>query len=110
MEKAIIIDGRAVTFKSTAGILMRYKAQFGKDLFGVLAKLGNVSKDTDGNINVEELDMEVLYNIAWTMAKTADKSIPNPQDWLDSFDEFPIEEVFVELQEMIVHTIAGKKK
>ena len=32
MEKTIIIEGRQVKFKSTAAAMLRYKAQFGRDM------------------------------------------------------------------------------
>ena len=39
MEKTILIDGKQVTFKSTAATPLRYKRQFGKDFFADIIKL-----------------------------------------------------------------------
>lgn len=48
------------------------------------------------------------------LAKTADKTIPDLLDWLDSFDEFPLEDIMVELEELLtrafVSTIESKSK
>lgn len=116
MEKTIIIDGKEVRFKSTAATPLRYKAQFGKDFFaeilkmGALEKLGKLNPEKINAKDLEGLDFEVFYNIAWVMAKTADPKIPDPITWLDQFDEFPMVEVIPALQDMILATISGKKK
>lgn len=113
MEKTLTIDGKQVTFKSTAATPLRYKAQFGSDLFVDLIKMYPlIDQDTD-NLDYETLkhiDFEVFYNIIWSLAKTADKSIPEPIEWLDNFDEFPIMEILPELQDLIASSFQGKKK
>ncbi|MDX8359827.1 hypothetical protein [Cytobacillus sp. IB215316] len=108
MEKVIHIDGRDVRFKATAAVPMRYKAQFGKDYFSEILKLSDLKGSKDKVL--KEIDFDVFYNIAWTMAKTADKSIGDPLSWLDEFEEFPIIEILPELQDMIVKTLQSKKK
>jgi hypothetical protein len=116
MEKTIVIDGKEVKFKSTGATPLRYKAQFHKDYFSeimklsMLEKLGNLNKDIVTSEDLEGLDFEVFYNIAWTMAKTADKEILDPLTWLDSFDTFPMIEIIPELQEMILSSLQSKKK
>lgn len=116
MEKTIVIDGKEVRFKSTAATPLRYKAQFGKDFFaeifkmGALEKLGKLKPEKVKAEDLKGLDFEVFYNIAWTMAKTADPKIPDPITWLDGFDEFPMAEVIPALQDMIITTIQAKKK
>jgi hypothetical protein len=115
MEKTIEIDGRQVRFKSTAATPLRYKAQFGKDYFSELLKMNKLGKlNLDGKDDnyeaLEHLDFEVFYNLIWALAKTADKSIPEPITWLDEFEEFPIMEILPELQVLITSSIQGKKK
>lgn len=116
MEKTLIIDGKEVRFKSTAAVPLRYKAQFGKDFFaeilkmGALEKLGKLDPKKITRADLEGLDFEVFYNIAWTMAKTADPKIPDPITWLDQFEEFPMIEIIPALQDMILASIQGKKK
>ncbi|MNW36741.1 hypothetical protein D3C74_137590 [compost metagenome] len=115
MEKTIVIDGKTVSFKTTGATPLRYKQQFRKDFFADLVSL--VGKlDSKKEINEIEADditninFEIFYNIAWTFAKTADKSIAAPLDWLDTFDEFPILEILPELQDMLMATVQTKKK
>jgi hypothetical protein len=114
LEKTITIDGKQVRFKSTGANALRYKMQFRKDYLVEIMKLDSLGKITNVQdldpSSLEGIDFEVFYNIAWTMAKTADPTIPDPITWLDSFDEFPLLEIVPELQEMITSNIQGKKK
>lgn len=122
MEKTIIIDGRSVRLKSTAGTPKRYKAQFGKDYFAELLKMArllNVGGSEDsGELDLNNLeyskldylDFEVLYNFIWALAKTADKTISDPLDWLDEFDAMPIAEIFPQVIDLLESSIGSKKK
>lgn len=116
MEKTIEIDGKQIQFKSTGATPLRYKAQFGKDYFAEIMKLGSLEKlsgkkkeELTSN-DLEGLDLEVFYNIAWVMAKTANKDIPDPITWLDEFETFPMLEIIPELQDMITASLQTKKK
>lgn len=113
MEKTIMIDGKNISFKSTAATPLRYKAQFRKDFFSDILKLSRLEGLNFEKIDtekIEKLDFEVFYNIIWVLAKTADKSIPDPMSWLDGFDEFPLLEIIPELQDLILSSIQTKKK
>jgi hypothetical protein len=44
------------------------------------------------------------------MAKTADSSIPEPIEWLEQFDEFPMIEIIPELQDMLLVSMQTSKK
>lgn len=110
--KTIEIDGKQVEFKSTAATPLRYKKQFGKDYFTEILKL----KDLTDLKNIEnqsealaKIDFEILYNIIWVLAKTADKNIPEPLEWLDSFDIFSIGDILPQLQDIIVASMFAKK-
>jgi hypothetical protein len=115
MEKTIKIDGKNVTFKATGGIMYRYKNQFGREYLADAMKMQNFAdsktkkkiKTADGKItfvddyDYTKLNLELAYNLAWTLAKTADPSIPDPQTWLDSFNTFPIMEIIPQLNELL---------
>jgi hypothetical protein len=60
--------------------------------------------------DLEVLDFEVFYNVAWILAKTADPSIPEPLEWLSTFEEFPIADIFPEMQELMLATLQSSKK
>ena len=113
MEKTIEIDNKQVRFKSTAATPLRYKAQFGKDFFVDIMKLSSIEGLNTEKIDInkiDKLDFEVFYNIIWVLAKTADKTIPEPMTWLDEFDEFPLFEIIPELQDLILGSMKTKKK
>jgi hypothetical protein len=116
MEKTLTIDGKQVKFKSNGATPLRYKAQFGSDFFKEVMKLAplqHLKKKKKEEINaadLESLDFEVFYNIAWVLAKTANPEIPEPLEWLDEFDEFPMIEIIPELQDMMLSTLQTKKK
>lgn len=116
MEKTVLIDGKEVRFKTNGATPLRYKAQFGRDYFkeilkmAPLEKLSNKNKDEIDIKDLEALDFEVFYNIAWIMAKTANPSIPAPIEWLEEFDEFPLVEIIPELQDMLLVSIQTSKK
>lgn len=118
MEKTLTIDGKQVRFKSTAATAKRYKAQFGSDFFADLLKMGPIIKavekgqdfDSLDYAALQHIDFEVFYNLIWVLAKTADKTIPEPLDWLDSFTEFPIMDIMPELQDLMMASFQGKKK
>lgn len=114
MEKTLTIDGKQVRFKSTAATVLRYKAQFGRDLFADLIKMASITSDVKESDELsyeqlQQLDFELFYNIIWVLAKTADKSIPEPIEWLDTFSEFPINEILPELQDLLTASLQGKK-
>lgn len=116
MEKIIIIDGKQIKFKSNGATPLRFKAQFAKDFFKEILKLLPLAKladepQTEFDVkNLEILDFEVFYQIAWTMAKTANSTIPEPVEWLEQFDEFPLAEIIPELQELMLSAFQTTKK
>jgi len=114
MEKILTIDGRQVKFKSTGAFLLRYKAQFGRDALQDILKLQGAIDNKNQIKNIGALDLEVFYNLVWTLAKTADPSIPPPLEWLDEFSEFPLMDIIPEIVDMIfsclTSTVESKKK
>lgn len=95
MEKTLTIDGRQVEFKSTGGILMRYRNQFNSEFF---ADLTDLTSAADGNIS--KFSYAPIERIIWTLAKTADSTIPDPQTWYDSFENFDILKVWKDIAEL----------
>ncbi len=122
MEKTITIDGRPVRLKSTGATVLRYKQQFGQDYFSELLKLVKIAEPLGtlesgeldlSSMRTEDLalfDLEVFYNFVWVLAKTADKSIPEPIEWLEEFESFPIMEILPEIMDLLSASIQTKKK
>lgn len=114
MEKTITIDGKQVRFKSNGATPLRYKAQFGKDYFKEIMKLAALDnlkgKKKVSTADLDALDFEVFYNISWIMAKTADPTIPEPLEWLEQFDEFPMIDIIPEIQDLLLTSFQSTKK
>lgn len=90
MDKVIKIGNTDVTLRATASTVRRYRAKFGRDL------LLDMQKFTNGEQNGEAL--ESILNLTYIMAKQANDKIPDDIDeWLDSFDVFPIADISQEV-------------
>lgn len=116
MDKTIIISGRPVVFRKTAGTMLRYKRQFGRELYPDLIKIYDLFPllqeytDSKDMTDAQKVDLakvmlgtetEWMYDIAFIMAQQADTSIRDELEWLDSFDDFNIFEVFMQLMPLI---------
>jgi hypothetical protein len=119
MEKTLTIDGKKVTFKSSGATPIRYKAQFHRDFIKDVFKMRSLEKIQDkkpediGDEELEALDFDLFYRLIWVLAKNADKDIPDLENWLDEFEEFPIQEIIGELIDLIGKSIqseSAKKK
>lgn len=121
MEKTVTIDGKEVRLKATAALPIRYKSQFGRDFFSDILKLLKLfplkdldldkdEVDQDALKYIDHVDFEVFYNLIWTMAKNADKSIPDPETWFDQFAIFSLEDVLPDLFELLEGVMGSKKK
>ena len=110
MEKIINIDGKDVRFKSTAVLPLRYKAQFGRDMFADVVAIQD-SWDEEKQQFTGRLDLELVYNVVWCMAKSANPEIEPPFEWYDQFEEgLPIFDAFGQLSEMLMKSIMGTQK
>ena len=117
MEINLTIDGKQVPFKSNGAVAKRYMMQFQRDLLKDIISMGVTDVDFNKSTDAQKIawirdniNFDMFFDIAWVFAKTADKSIPEPITWLETFDEFPILELIEPLQELLVKTISSKKK
>lgn len=109
MEKIVNIGGRDFKMKSTAANLLKYKAQFGRDLLEDVQKLQNAIQP-DGGVDLSKIDLEVVYNMCWLLIKAADPELPPPFEWLDTLDSFPLSEAAREAITLYVESMGGKSK
>ena len=107
MEKTLTIDGRQVKFKSSGGTIIRYRNQFNSELITELADLEKLSEIKQ---DFSRYTTKGVEQIIWVLAKTADDSIPDILPWFDSFDSFPIFDVWLELQTMAYQSFGTKIK
>lgn len=105
MEKTIKFGNKEVTLKADATLLLRYKMEFGKDLFAEQAKLQEaIIKDENGKAietDWDKFDSTIVLRMAWAMAKAHDKTIPNILDWLDGFEYFSPVSIYPEIAELL---------
>lgn len=79
MFKVVTIEGKQIPMKATGRTARLYARYFNKDFISSFLQL---KKLADG----ETADTAVFEEIAWTLAKTANESIPEIDEWLDQFD------------------------
>ena len=98
MEKYVDIDGKKVKFKSTASTARKYRQQFNRDL---LIDMQNLSESAGNGGRLSASALECFENIAYTMAKQADETIPDTADeWLDEFEMFSIYTILPQIIEL----------
>ena len=120
MIKTVQIDDRSVEINTSAGWLYKYRENFGHDILpdimpvleSVLNAATSVLKESGGHFDSEEIlkamdnedlvdafikmaGMEIItvYNIFWALAKNANKKIPQPDEWYNSFDTTYMDEI-----------------
>lgn len=118
MTKGIIIDGKPVKFRASAGIPRMYRMMFKRDvLVDMSALFENIQANgqiTGANLSAE--DLTTFENLAYTMAKHADpQGVPEDiMEWLDQFEVMSIYDVFPQILELWVDNEAvsaeSKKK
>lgn len=104
LEKKVTISNKEVTFKADGSLPPRYRMQFQRDYYADILSIAKIMGETNElkDIDFSQLDTTPFYNVLFLMAKTADSSIKDMFEWLSEFDEFPVFEIFMELQDLIM--------
>lgn len=102
MKQYIEIDGKQVAFKASAAIPRIYRMKFHRDIYKDLKVLeSSIGSNSEESSNMDLFSLEMFENIAYVMAKHADKTIPDtPEEWLDEFNTFSIYQVLPKLIEL----------
>ena len=102
VTKTIDVDGKPVTFRASAAIPRLYRNKFHRDIYRDLNELQKGIDDSDAeNSSLDTFSLELFDNIAWLMAKHADKTVPDsPEEWLDEFNTFSIYEILPQIIEL----------
>lgn len=98
MQKTIEICGKEVLIKTNGLVPLIYKKEFKRDYF---SDVHETTKDG--------YDIELLYNLLWTYAKTADSNIPSLYEWLEGFEALPITKYIKDIIELTTFCITTKK-
>lgn len=99
MIQTIEIDDKQVPFRASAAIPRIYRMKFHRDIYKDLKALEtSIGENVENASSLDMFSLEMFENIAYVMAKHADKSIPDsPEDWLDEFNTFSIYQVLPQL-------------
>lgn len=136
MIKTIKFDNdHSVEMSSNIGWLLTYRSQFGKDILPDLMPvieslvtlaaslfdgsaeitaeevIAKIDRDalSDLYLSLSNLEFTTIINIAWSLAKTADDSIPAPEEWVKQFDVFPFDTLIIEMFKMIAESSVSTK-
>ncbi|MBO5449811.1 MAG: hypothetical protein J5994_10880 [Ruminococcus sp.] len=83
MERTVEIGGIKVRLRASAGTLIIYKEQFGTDY---ITDMGAAKENPAA--------LETGCRLLWSMARSADNSIPPPEQWFEGLGSFDIEKAF----------------
>ena len=138
MEKIVKIGKQEVRLNNNVAWTMEYRDQFGKDILPaimpllasmiegvstVVAEANEAGEMTTSSIAeaIEGRTMDVLLpmfqaefvdlviNVTWAMAKTADESIDPPKRWVRQFDSFPVDVVGPVVFDMVLKGFVSSK-
>ena len=103
MEKIVDIGGKEVRLKASAMTPVIYRNAFGRDIFKAQGSIFTLaSKKLKDLANVDSVG---VMEIVWAMAKTADRSLPGFEDWLETLEAFPILDVFNETVDLLMQNM-----
>lgn len=138
MEKIIKIGDHDVRLNNNIGWVMEYRDQFGKDILPVIMpfitsmieSVSTVIADADNNgeittksiaeaLSGRSLDVvlplyqaefvDLVINVIWAMAKTADDTIEPPKKWVRQFEGFYLDEILPEVLDMVLRGFFSSK-
>ena len=98
MERPITAGGKAYKIRASAGALIIYKAQFGREYPEELADIGND----------EEKAYVVGCRLLWAMARSAKEKLPTPDEWLAMFKKKELKAALFISQILFEHSLSGR--
>ena len=124
MVKTVTFGEKQVQFSTSFAWAFAYKSQFGHDpakifmpavqkimLLGADQKAESEEAETEQVVILyEELGFTGIAQIAWSMAKLCDKSLPDPIAWIQSFgDDFEALTLVTELIPEAIDSVFSSK-
>ena len=138
MEKIVKIGKQEVRLNNNMAWTMEYRDQFGKDILPaimpllasmiegvstVMAEASDAGEFSTSSIAeaLEGRSMDILLpmfqaefvdlviNVTWAMAKTADENIEPPKRWVRQFDSFPLDVVGPIIFDMVLKGFVSSK-
>jgi hypothetical protein len=107
MLKTITVKGAdgndvQVPMRADASVPRLYRIKFRRDIFKDLGALDSrIEKAKTEGEQLSAFDLDMFENVAYILAKHADKSVPeSPDEWLEQFSMFSITEILPEILEL----------
>lgn len=98
MEKTVNINGKPTRLKACAMNLLIYQSAFKEDIFKAKSEF---LKALDGNaFDLSKVNSVALAKMVWTLAKTADNTLPDFNTWMAELEELPVVELYTENSEL----------
>lgn len=107
------LDDQKIKLKSSAAVLVKYKAQFGRemlsDIFEIADSVDKITVTPEGEILTlpENLNWEIFLNMIWALAKNADDNICTPDEFFDKY-EIDLPESYTNIIGLIIRSIGVK--
>ena len=113
IEKTINVEGKDITFRSSALLPKLYRFYIGRDMVQDMQHLvkawkkfnelpEEATEDERQAAQLDMLDLEIFGNVAWIMMKHAGEDVgKDPDEWLENLDgAFSIYQVFPTVMEL----------
>ena len=111
MIKTIKIEDKDIKFSTSFAWMLKYKAQFRVDPATIIIPATQAStKDSSGLASIESIGFINIAKIAWSCAAVLDKEIAPFEEWIDSFEDFPVVSIATELLPAVFNSFSSKKK
>ena len=122
MEKTINLGGKDVHLTSSAATPLIYKSQFKTDFFADMLKMAKgfdgIKTKKDGSIDqskidantINSIDLSVLYNFIWSLAKNNDTKTPEPIEFFSQFESIELNESMEAIQDLMAASLQTVKK
>lgn len=123
MEKTVTIGEKEVKLRATAAVPRLYRIKFGRDLikdtFGIQKALETAQEENPGGdanqigmATLQQMDLSVMENIAYIMAKHADpQRVPtDPEEWLAQFEGMELYAAMKEILRFWADSMKGSVK
>lgn len=138
MIKTINMDNQSVEINTSAGWLFVYRETFGKDILpelmpileAIIMAIPELYEENNGEIEISTetilnglgsgallnsvavlstLEFTTILQIFWALAKNADKSIPKVDEWINQFDNLPLDDIMPELFSAVTSSMVSSK-
>ncbi len=91
--------GRPVRIRASAGVLIRYKSQFGTDY--------NEDKELADKLKNEDKAAAAAGRLLWAMARTADENVMPFDDWICSIGSVELQAALIISQDMFAESVGS---